>query len=457
MTINDITNDAVVAACREYDELGKTKFLKKYGFGSAKTYKLYLNQKYYDSKAILGAAHGYISPMSEPLKNTEFFGGIADTVRVLERLGFEVVSDPPPTQNPDWTEAEIVLATQFYRRYSPRIPGKTSDNLIGLADEIRTAAFMQGLHGNETFRNPNGTYMKLMELRKYDQSYAGVGLGHERERDIEAKIFRMSDEDLKFVADNVRVRISNFKSTGETEQSVLEPKSLTLRSLMASSDPVESQLGRTLHYWQQAKRKRGKRAFLGREPAQIKERGAVEIIEQRVRSGANGFDDVASTDESYEKIVVENSDRFADDVIEIAKTRLAEYDLASPTDDHEELEAKTKEIIARPHMIDEPPAGNSIPRREVATVVVYLRDPRVVAYTQVRANGICELCAEPAPFSRPDKTPYLETHHVVPLAEGGPDTPSNCAGVCPNCHRALHSAANKDELAKLLLAKLTIH
>ncbi|MFK8035462.1 MAG: hypothetical protein AB8B94_15095 [Hyphomicrobiales bacterium] len=45
---------------------------------------------------------------------------------------------------------------------------------------------------------------------------------------------------------------------------------------------------------------------------------------------------------------MDHPDRFADDVIEIAKARLAEYDFATPTDDREELEAKTKEIIARP-------------------------------------------------------------------------------------------------------------
>ena len=33
------------------------------------------------------------------------------------------------------------------------------------------------MHGDETFRNANGVYMKLMELRKYDPEYKGKGLG----------------------------------------------------------------------------------------------------------------------------------------------------------------------------------------------------------------------------------------------------------------------------------------
>lgn len=48
------------------------------------------------------------------------------------------------------------------------------------------------------------------------------------------------------------------------------------------------------------------------------------MIEQRVRSSVSGFDEVTSTNESYEKIVVDHPERFADDVIEIAKARLAD-------------------------------------------------------------------------------------------------------------------------------------
>ncbi|QJF51092.1 HNH endonuclease [Roseobacter ponti] len=452
MTIHDISFDAIIAACDEYDELGKTQFLRKYGFRTAKTYMLFWNGKFYDSKAILGAAHGYISPNSLPLKSAEFSGGLAETVSVLESLGFEVVSDPPPSSNPNWTEAEVALAIQFYRGHAPKIPGKSSDELISLANEIRTAARMQGLRGNEKFRNADGVYMHLMHFQQLDPNYSGSAIG--KSTALEEKIWSYSDKELNRAAEAVRTRISAFEKTGQVEQRIPEPNSAVLKLLIASSDPVESQLGHTLHLWQEAKRNQGKRASLGREPGQIKNSDAVSVIEQRVRSSASGFDEVTSTNESYEKIVIDHPDRFANDVIAIAKARLAEFDLATPTDDREELEAKIKEIILRPYMISEPPAGNPTPRREVSAGFVYVRDPRVVAYTRVRANGICELCAQPAPFKRPDGSHYLETHHVVPLAENGPDTPQNCAGVCPNCHRALHSAENKDHLAKTLMKKL---
>lgn len=453
MSINDITAEAIVAACNEFDELGKTKFLKKYGFKASRTYELLRDGKYYDSKAIVGAAHGYLGPGYSSLSAKEFSGGLQETVRVLEQLGFQVVENPPPTRNPDWTRDELILATEFYLRHAPSIPGKTTRALIDLSSEIRASATMQGLQGNDTFRNPNGVYMKLMELRKYDDAYEGVGLGHERLRDIELEVWTLPEEELLVEARAIRKRIQKFLEGGGQVPKVDRPlpKSDVLRELLESDDPLENQLAEVLIEWQDTKRQVGRFPGLGREPGQIRKFGATHVIEQRVRSRASGFDEVSSSGgQSYEKIVLDHADDFPDDVVAIAKERMADFELVEPTEDWEELDRRTQKIIARPNILSEPPAGNPSPRKEVATGTVFVRDPRVVAYTQIRAQGKCELCLLDAPFKRLDDTPYLETHHILPLANGGPDTIENCAAVCPNCHRALHSSGNRDELAEKL-------
>jgi len=59
-----------------------------------------------------------------------------------------------------------------------------------------------------------------------------------------------------------------------------------------------------------------------------------------------------------------------------------------------------------------------------------------------------------APFSKEDGVPYLEVHHVVHLANDGSDTTANTVAACPNCHRALHLASNKDSLIDSLYAKV---
>src|SRR5262249_58238961 len=60
----------------------------------------------------------------------------------------------------------------------------------------------------------------------------------------------------------------------------------------------------------------------------------------------------------------------------------------------------------------------------------YLRSAIVKRYVLTRANGVCEACGNPAPFPRPDGTPYLETHHTRRVSDGGPDHPRYVGGVC---------------------------
>lgn len=76
----------------------------------------------------------------------------------------------------------------------------------------------------------------------------------------------------------------------------------------------------------------------------------------------------------------------------------------------------------------------------------YKRNPDIVAEALFRANGICELCKQPAPFRKPDGTPYLEVHHWTPLADGGDDTIKNAAALCPNCHKEAHFGLNSETI-----------
>lgn len=91
MTLADLTSsNAVLRAVEEYDEIGRDAFLAKYGFGRAREYFLEYNGKSYDSKAIVGAAHGYQFPHEGPLGSDAFSGGEATVQRKLEDLGFTI-------------------------------------------------------------------------------------------------------------------------------------------------------------------------------------------------------------------------------------------------------------------------------------------------------------------------------------------------------------------------------
>ena len=83
--------------------------------------------------------------------------------------------------------------------------------------------------------------------------------------------------------------------------------------------------------------------------------------------------------------------------------------------------------------------SDPLPARIAVTSTVFLRNPDVVAEVLLRARGNCESCGAPAPFKRAsDGTPYLEVHHILPLAKNGKDTVDNAEALCPNCHRQKH-------------------
>jgi hypothetical protein len=76
MALSDIANrQAILEAIAEFDRLKRDGFLEKYGFGRSQSYWLVHNGRRYDSKAIIGAAHGYARPDLGPLKASEFTGG----------------------------------------------------------------------------------------------------------------------------------------------------------------------------------------------------------------------------------------------------------------------------------------------------------------------------------------------------------------------------------------------
>lgn len=83
------------------------------------------------------------------------------------------------------------------------------------------------------------------------------------------------------------------------------------------------------------------------------------------------------------------------------------------------------------------------------------RSLAVRLYVLQRANGCCEGCQTPAPFLRPDSSPYLEPHHTTQLSDGGPDHPARVIALCPNCHSRAHYAQDKTQFNNALKKKLS--
>ena len=73
----------------------------------------------------------------------------------------------------------------------------------------------------------------------------------------------------------------------------------------------------------------------------------------------------------------------------------------------------------------------------------------VVKETRKCANGVCQLCKQPAPFTDKNGNPYLEMHHIVWLSRGGEDSSKNTVALCPNCHTRMHVLDKSEDVEKL--------
>ena len=84
-----------------------------------------------------------------------------------------------------------------------------------------------------------------------------------------------------------------------------------------------------------------------------------------------------------------------------------------------------------------------------ATTDLYEKNVYVAELARRKAKGVCQLCEQPAPFKDRYGKPYLETHHIVWLSEGGEDTIDNTVALCPNCHARMHIQNRKTDRRKL--------
>jgi hypothetical protein len=116
-----------------------------------------------------------------------------------------------------------------------------------------------------------------------------------------------------------------------------------------------------------------------------------------------------------------------------------------------QLEKKTLEALLSEYAKRRRGRSDDKPRRSEASVHVFERDPYVRAISRKRANSRCQVPAcTSEQFTTSAGEPYCEVHHLVPLADGGEDTPENAVCVCPNHHRELHVGSRRNELTTRL-------
>lgn len=99
--------------------------------------------------------------------------------------------------------------------------------------------------------------------------------------------------------------------------------------------------------------------------------------------------------------------------------------------------------------------GTDTPLRVLSSGYTYLRDQRLRDRVLQRSRGVCEYCESPG-FLKEDGTRYLESHHVIALANEGEDRETNVIALCPNDHREAHFGARRLQMEQEMIAKLAV-
>ena len=108
-------------------------------------------------------------------------------------------------KNPPWTRDEHIIALDFYLSHLPSIPGKDSSEVQDLSKVLNNLNSFLDHQITEKFRNPSGVYMKLMNFRRFDPAYTGVGLAHgNKDEEVVWNLYANKPDELAKLAKHIK-------------------------------------------------------------------------------------------------------------------------------------------------------------------------------------------------------------------------------------------------------------
>jgi 5-methylcytosine-specific restriction protein A len=199
VTLTDVDREGVLAAISEYDRLGRHTFLRQTGFGPANAYFLQHEDRLYDSKAIMGYAHGVSTGTA--LGPRDFSGGEKTVAPRLEGLGFTVLYLP----HLDWERDELILATALVESNGWRQVGEGDERVQDLSALLRQSIAIHPLDNRHPdFRNPASVARKTQNIASVHPSHSGAP-SHTSMLDREVvEDFRADPAGMHAAADRVR-------------------------------------------------------------------------------------------------------------------------------------------------------------------------------------------------------------------------------------------------------------
>ncbi|MFD6802364.1 HNH endonuclease [Streptomyces cyaneofuscatus] len=386
MALADITGSEIIKAIEECDRLGREEFLRTYGFKRAQRYLLSHSGRPYDSKAIVGVAHGYLLDQG-PLEAKAFSGGADRAVALLRRLGFAVV-DGPGVEGKAYEELLSRVHTLKVNRASGRPLLYQPITLLWAIGRAR--------RGDERLLSWNATVEAVRSLLEQH------GTRGERPRP-DYPIAALYHAGLWALHDN-----SDLVPTAHGDS--------TLRRWFADNHPRGGLVEPTYDLLRRSGEAR------------------VAVIDTLLSTYFDGLD--------YGPLL-HDVGLYDDDIAD---------DLA--TDDAEPLPpVVTAAQYDRLCRIVEHREGENRDRRTSDTSYNPFRSGTARRAVLLRSKGVCEnpnCTGQPADVTSKG-APILEVDHIMDLARGGRDHPSQMVALCPNCHAIKTRGRSREELREVLL------
>ncbi|MFE7973556.1 HNH endonuclease [Streptomyces shenzhenensis] len=386
MALTDITRTEVEKAIEECDRLGRVGFLERYGFRRARRFLVAYEGRHYDSKAIIGAAHGYL-PGQRPLMAREFSGGAQHAARLLKGLGFDILEDLPVSV---LTHDELIdLVTS--------VKASRSSGAPALYKPITLLwAMGRALRGEPRLLPWSATEEALADL------LARHGVRGEKQRP-DYPIASLHREGLWTLHD-----YAGDATTAHGDGKV--------RRWFAENQP---------------------RGGLPEPVYDLFRHSALTRLAVIDELLGTFFDDLDPApllaDVGLEGVDVGSSPRPTESSPEQWLLTAAEYERGCRLVELREAQTHGERVSRTTH---------SPKRSQVARYVVLNR-----------SEGRCEnprCTGQPADVTD-RKQPILEVDHVVDLALGGRDHPSQMVALCPNCHAVKTRGSTRETLREILL------
>ncbi|MEV4337933.1 HNH endonuclease signature motif containing protein [Streptomyces sp. NPDC049590] len=392
MALTDITRVEIEKAMAECDRLGREAFLAHHGFRPARQHLLLHHGRRYDSKAILGAAHGYL-PGRRPLAAAEFSGGAKHAVALLKGLGFEVVQDPPDRALTQAQLLDSVVKMTTYR-FAGRPALYKPITLLwamgrALRDEPRLLAWTETEQALAALLGRHGAHG---EKQRPDYPVASL---------CRDGIWTLPDHigDVPTAHGDAKLRrwFAEHRPRGGLAEPVYD---LFRHSAVTRLAVLDGLLGTF---------------FDGLDPAPLLADVGLAELDQEEAAPAEPAQGEQGRPEPWLSLA-------------------AEYERGCRL--IEQREARTGAGERDPRLTHRPK------RSQAARYLVLSR-----------SEGRCEnpgCTGQPADVTD-GRRPILEVDHVLDLALGGRDHPSQMVALCPNCHAVKTRGSTREELRGILL------